>query len=60
MTKTVRMNTDDAFIVEQTVRELAAELSMEVKGSQFLKELIKYVPQAKKDFEEKIRNTGRQ
>jgi hypothetical protein len=57
-TKTVRMTYEHAFIVEQAVRELAAELQMEIKVSDFLKELTEYVPEAKARLKEKIKSTG--
>lgn len=57
-TKTVRMAHDDAFIVEQAVRELAAELQMEIKVSELLKELTHYVPEAKEKLKAKIESTS--
>jgi hypothetical protein len=53
-TKTMRITPDDAFIVEQAARELAAELQMEVKVSEVLKELVVYVPKAKETLKRKL------
>lgn len=57
-TKTVRMAHDDAFIVEQAVRELAAELQMEIKVSELLRELTNYVPEAKEKLKAKIESAS--
>ena len=48
MSKTIRIEVKDAFIIEQAVRELAAELQQEVRVSQFMEELVKDAKNAKK------------
>lgn len=59
-TKTVRMKHDDAFLIEQTVRELAAELQTEIKVSDFLTELTKHVPEAKEAIKKRFNKTSKQ
>jgi len=53
-TKTLRAKVDDAFIVEQAVRELAAELEQEVNVSELMVELVKGIKDAKERTKEKI------
>ena len=53
-TKTWRAKVDDAFIVEQAVRELAAELEQEVNVSELMVELVKGIKDAKERTKEKI------
>lgn len=57
-TKTVRIKHDDAFIIEQAVRELAAELQAEVRVSDFLTELTKHVPAAKEAIKKRFKKTS--
>jgi glycerol-3-phosphate dehydrogenase len=53
-TKTLRAKIADAFLVEQAVRELAAELEQEVHVSELMIELIKGIEDAKKRTKDKI------
>jgi hypothetical protein len=57
-TKTMRIKYDDAFIIEQAVRELAADLQKEITVSDFLSELIKDVEKSKERYKEKINKTS--
>jgi hypothetical protein len=52
-TKTIRAKVEDAFLIEQTSRELAAELQTEITVSMLMEELVKYVPQAKEKIKER-------
>tara|TARA_B100001059_G_C17742647_1_gene532535 strand:- start:372 stop:545 length:174 start_codon:yes stop_codon:yes gene_type:complete len=54
-TKTIRVKYSDAFIIEQAVRELAAELQREIKVSDFLTELTKHAETAKKDIKSQFK-----
>lgn len=57
-TKTVRAEIDDAFLIEQTARELAAELQQEIKTSMVIKELLGNLEDAKKRIKDKIKNAS--
>jgi len=57
-TKTIRARHEDAYVIEQAVREVAAKIGIEVKVSDLMKELIKHVPEARKDLENKIKNNS--
>lgn len=59
MTKTIRIEVKDAFVIEQAVRELAAELQQEVRVSEFMEELVKDAENAKKRVKEKIIKTSK-
>lgn len=52
-TKTIRVKCDDAFLIEQSSRELAAELQKEVSVSDFMTELVKHVENAKESYKKK-------
>jgi hypothetical protein len=54
VTKTIRIKIEDAFIIEQAARELAAELQQEIKVSDLLSELTKDVKNAKERIKNKI------
>jgi hypothetical protein len=54
MTKTIRIKEDDAKILEQAVRVLAAELQQEIKLSDLLHELTKEVESAKERIKTRI------
>ncbi len=58
-TKQIRITYEDAFIIEQTVRELAAEVQKEINVSEFLKELVKDVERAKERLKSKITKTSK-
>lgn len=49
-TKQLRAIIEDAKIIEQTSRELSAKLQEEVKVSEIIKGLIKYVPEVEKEI----------
>jgi hypothetical protein len=49
-TKTIRVKCDDAFIIEQSSRELAAELQKEISVSDFMTELVKHAEKTKEDY----------
>jgi hypothetical protein len=57
-TKTMRIKYDDAFVIEQAVRELAADLQKEITVSDFLTELSKDVQKAKERYKDKITKTS--
>ena len=52
-TKTIRAKNEDAFLIEQAARELAAELMREVNVSELMSELVKGIENAKKNIKEK-------
>jgi len=57
-TKTLRARLDDAKIIEQAVRVLAAELQREVTVSELIRELVKYVPEASKGIKKRFTETS--
>jgi hypothetical protein len=58
-TKTIRIKVNDAFVIEQASRELAAELQEEISVSDFITELIKYAEKAKEDYQKKAKGISK-
>lgn len=57
-TKSVRIKLDDAFLLEQTARELSAELQEVVKVSAIIEELVKEVEVAKERIKTRIKQAS--
>lgn len=51
--KTIRVNTEDAFIIEQAARELSAKIKRDVSVGELFNELIESVEVAKGEVEKK-------
>jgi len=58
-TKTIRISIENAFAIEQTARELAAEMQQEIIVSQIMDELVKELPNAKERVKNKINKASK-
>ena len=59
-TKTIRVKCDDAFLIEQSSRELAAELQKEISVSDFMTELVKHAEKAKEGYKNGVIKTSKE
>ena len=53
--KTIRVNTEDAFKIEQCARELSAKLKRDVSVGEVFSEITDYIDEACKRVEKKPR-----
>jgi len=51
--KTIRVNTEDAFKIEQCARELSAKLKRDVSVGEVFTEMTGYIDEASKKVEKK-------
>jgi hypothetical protein len=51
--KTIRVGTESAFIIEQAARELSAELKRDISVGEVFEELIENIEEVKKTIKKK-------